>query len=1249
MGTVYRARDLETGQTVAVKILPGNLASEHQRFVHEAHTLVELSHPAIVGYVAHGVDDGQRFLAMEWLEGEDLADRLARRGLTVEESIALGRRAAAGLAAAHARGIVHRDVKPSNLLLVGGDPARTKVIDFGVARLGNRTAITRSGVVVGTAGYMAPEQARAAHETGPRADVFALGCVLYECLTGRPAFTGDHVLAVLAKVMLEASPRVSASRANVPPALDDLVARMLAKDPNDRPESAQEVLAVLEEVNPVTHEAPRAVSLTPRPLTTGEQRFLSIVVVDFDVLSVTTQTVTPEQAESDTRRVRELADRFDAQLTSLGEGTQVLTLATHGGATAQSARAATVALLLKETFPLARVALATGRAATHGGLPVGPVIDRATALIVTSSDDKSHVRIDDVTASLLGPHFRVKRAGDMFVLLDAESSGDVVRPLLGRPTPCVGREKELALLEATLRESATEPVARAVLLTAAPGTGKSRVRQELVARAKRGSDLTVLSARADPVGAGSALGIVRRLVRKAAELHDREPPAEQHARLRARLGEHLTGSAWVEVAEFLGELAGAPSDAPSPELRAARNDPRILSERMRRAFVAWLAAECAARPVLVAVEDLHWGDLASVSYLGEALRELAEKPLMVLAVARPEVHDLFPKLWASEGVQEIRLGGLTRSASERLARAVLGDNVPKETMARIIERADGNAFYLEELIRRVAAGAAEDLPETVLAMVEARLSALEPEARRVLRAASVFGEQLWEGGAVALLGEGTNAAEVASWMRVLVDRELLVPGRNDKFPGEVEYVFRHGLVRDAAYGMLTDADRQAGHALAATWLENAGERDPLVLAEHYERGGDLGRAVPWITRAALAAREGGSVQEALGLVERALVAKPEGEALGLLRALEGECLAWTLDWPRCLESSRSAVNLLPRHSPHWFLAVSATIYAGSTSGQIGAMLDLVDIERDFTDAVPTSGPFALGLAVMVLGLLLVGQRERAFQIADALEATAARRADADPSFSGWCRVARSLALLYGRDDPGGALVAIREALALHKIAGDPVGTATAALLLAQTLVELGAYEEGIRASLECEAYAEKRGLVFVRDWAVIYRARALVRTGRSEEGLRLLEPVAIDTGDLYRHLLVRTLQAEGSLRLGRLDEAETRARAVLDLDVPLPGVGAAVNDVLARVALARGRADEAVAFAEAGLVHQACSGLSFIGSTLHASRLAGLRALGRAAEARAEERFLRDRAVRIAASTPEAYRAGFLDAEPHRI
>jgi len=179
MGTVWRAHDLETNRSVAVKVLHLTSAEPFERFAREGKLLAGLSHPGIVSYVGHGTTAaGVPYLAMEWLEGETVAERLVREALTLRESLTLLRAAARGLAVAHARGIVHRDLKPSNLFLRDGRIEDVVLLDLGIARyVEGASQLTHSGSILGTPSYMAPEQAQGHLAVGPMVDVFSLGCL----------------------------------------------------------------------------------------------------------------------------------------------------------------------------------------------------------------------------------------------------------------------------------------------------------------------------------------------------------------------------------------------------------------------------------------------------------------------------------------------------------------------------------------------------------------------------------------------------------------------------------------------------------------------------------------------------------------------------------------------------------------------------------------------------------------------------------------------------------------------------------------------------------------------------------------------------------------------------------------------------------------------------------------------------------------------------------------------------------------
>ncbi|HRI68687.1 MAG TPA: protein kinase [Polyangium sp.] len=244
MAVVYRALDRTTGLPVALKVLHADGVRFAGHFARESYVLAELDHPGIVRYIAHGsLPSGELFLAMEWLEGEDVAQRCKRGPLSVADTVTLAMRVAQALGAAHARGVVHRDIKPGNLYLPDRDITKVKILDFGIARPQATRPATRTGILLGTPGYMAPEQIIGAPTIDPRADVFALGCVLYECLTGRPAFEAEQMMVLLSKMRAPEPPRPLDVRHDVPVALDEIISRMLSSEPAHRPQDGAAVAA----------------------------------------------------------------------------------------------------------------------------------------------------------------------------------------------------------------------------------------------------------------------------------------------------------------------------------------------------------------------------------------------------------------------------------------------------------------------------------------------------------------------------------------------------------------------------------------------------------------------------------------------------------------------------------------------------------------------------------------------------------------------------------------------------------------------------------------------------------------------------------------------------------------------------------------------------------------------------------------------------------------------------------------------
>ena len=244
MGEVFRGHDPVLNRDVAIKRISSGLDADEtlrKRFQREAQAVALLSHPHIITVYELGFEGGQMFMAMELLEGQDLKHAIAHRHMALDEKLALMEQISEGLAFAHARDLVHRDLKPANIHILPGD--KVKIMDFGLARMAG-SDMTSTGTVMGTPHYMSPEQVRGI-KADARSDVFALGCVFYELLSGHKPFDAESMHGVLFKVMQEEPAPLVEFAPDLPPVLAQVVERTLAKDPAERFQNAGELLAAL--------------------------------------------------------------------------------------------------------------------------------------------------------------------------------------------------------------------------------------------------------------------------------------------------------------------------------------------------------------------------------------------------------------------------------------------------------------------------------------------------------------------------------------------------------------------------------------------------------------------------------------------------------------------------------------------------------------------------------------------------------------------------------------------------------------------------------------------------------------------------------------------------------------------------------------------------------------------------------------------------------------------------------------------
>lgn len=1184
MGAVYRAFDRVTQQAVAVKVLRDSADEAVVRFGFEARVLGEIEHPHVVRYVAHGqLPSGQPYLAMEWLDGQTLAGRLVTGPLGIEETVELGRRVASGLGEAHARGIVHRDVKPGNLLLHHGDVRRVKLLDFGIVRADAMSpALTVTGTLIGTPGYMAPEQAK-----GPRSqfdgriDVFSLGCVLFECLTGRPAFQGTHLLARLAKLLMEDPPRVRELRPEVPEALDELIVQMLSKNPDGRPADGHAVVALLERMGSLEGPLTLPRPAPPQSLTHTEKRLVSVVAVVPPKIVHAEDSGANQDPSTLLDDVRGAVRPYGAKIEEIANGMFIALLVGTGPATDQAANAARCALRMRYMMPGASIVLLTGRGENTGRLPVGDVFESAASLLEQMSASEQSNRgiyIDDITRALLDARFSVTEEDGRLGLRGEQFVGSEARTLLGKPSPFVGRDRELRHLLELVEDAIEERHGRVVLVTGEAGTGKSRLRYEFLQRLRSTyPDLAISIGRGDWIGAGSAFALMASGFRTGLEIAKADSLDEGRSKLAAVVAAHVGAADRARVTEFLCEMIGLPlADGDDPRMRAARQNPAIMADQIQSAYVDLVRGILAVRAIVFVLEDLHWGDGPSIKLVDAALRELSDKPYIVVAFARPEVHQVFPQVWAGRGVHSMTLGGLSRRGCETLIKSTLGSKANAATISAMVDRSGGNAFYLEELIRAVNDGHGGQLPETVLGMVEARIATLEPEERRILRAASIFGDTFWQRGVNKLLRDDLSN-DSAAYIKDLCARELIVRRSTSRFSGETEYGFRHSLLREGAYAMLTDRDRALGHDLAAGWLVRAGEKDPMVLAAHFERGTTPEKAAAFYVKAAEHAMQGADFQSAIARAEKGLAVGATGETKAALQAVLSNVHILTAQYAKCYEISASILadsSLGPssraRALGH---AVASAIFLGRFDAFGELFPEILTIEPEPNVAALVTR----ALYPVFVMFVVTGQAHKGIPYLRRMEEIAARYGGTDFLVSAWSEFAFTFASRELHNDPWQAREHIQASSAHYAAAGAREYQAITCAHLGLSYMQLGLLTDAEELFNRVLAlpYAGKLSLMY----ATYYKSRLFLEWGRFDEALSAAETLANDVmaaNDRVMFWCARLLAVGILMASGKLDEADAILDELGEANAFLPFLRARFLSHRGEICRKRGHAEEAV-------------------------------------------------------------------------
>jgi serine/threonine protein kinase/tetratricopeptide (TPR) repeat protein len=908
-GIVYRAHDAVTQVPVALKVISaaGADAADQARFEREGQVLSELDHPGIVRVVAFGslevpcfdglgrrLEVGSPYIAMEWLDGEDLQARQRRAPLALRQALEVGRQVALALGAAHDAGVVHRDIKPSNIFLTGGffddmplaetsptsgvvdhdaldvgeasldDSAvrqlklgvvlpRTKLVDFGVASSSD-VRLTRTGAVVGTPAYMAPEQARGDASADARSDIYSLGATLFELVAGRPPHIGPNSIATLARLVTTPAPRLSELLLDVPLKLDALVHSMLSSNPDERPSSAREVASALEELLRDPDLPGLARPAEPRvELTSSGTRLVTTLVA--------LHVARGEERTWEIERLRE----HGADALPLGDDSLVAHLGAQRAHGDEGARALELGLTLAARG--ARVGVATGRMRVDRTRSAGEVVDQASALAREAGP--GGLLADANTADLARGRFQFKMLPRGIAMV----VGLGVRRDAGTMAPFVGRDAEFISTLSAYDRCVEDSTPMVVTVSGPPGIGKSRLGREFISRLTARPEAADGHARAprlmlmrcESYGRGQALGVATDALRALLGLPKGASIEQAEAALADRrlmtLGVLPAAAARASLHhQDGGILARLLANQPLPD----GIDPRGARDALWLSMTELVLSACAVEPCALIVEDAQWSDPESIAWMDHLLGRAGNKPLFVMMLMRPAFWRSQAQRFVGRDHVRVELRPIARRATREIARAMIGVGATDAMLDQVAQQAAGSPLFAEELARVVASGKDMGTAPTIEAAIQVSLDALEESARDAVVRASVFGMSVWDAGVVAL---GVEDAE--SSLRKLVGAELLVEHAGSRFAGTREYLFKHALVRDVAYASAGEELKRQLHAAAARWLASMGE-DSATVAQHFDLGGRHEEAADHWEAAARRALATNSLREAVTMADRAL-------------------------------------------------------------------------------------------------------------------------------------------------------------------------------------------------------------------------------------------------------------------------------------------------------------------------------------------------------------------------------------------
>ena len=925
MGVVFKAEDTRLGRLVALKLISPEIAEDprtREKFFREARLASSLQHQNIC--TIHEIDettDGQLFISMDYYEGDTLQHKLSEGNLPLKTVLEYAIQLTAGLNQAHTNHIVHRDIKPGNIMITGDDTV--KILDFGLARLLGTTDRTQTGKGMGTIAYMSPELAEG-KKIDHLTDIWSLGVVIYEMCTGELPFSNDYEAALIYSILDKSPLPPSEIREDIPEELERIIYRCLRKNKEERIQSASELLRELKQVRKNIKDRKSIHSeKTPSKQKHAERRFATILFSEITGYQEMLKSMEEEAVHAVMNQCTEIiintANKFGGTFSGKTRSSFMLLFGIPESTEKAPAQAINTCIEVRKAI---RELNKTGNLPVpldlKCGIESGMVM--ASPVLVNDREEFSvtgdilnfAMQLKDLAREgqiLAGPgtysntnrlfeykpvHTITPEGRDEPVSVYLLSSTQSKRTKTTATTTwhfrseMVGREKELETLHYyLLRLIRGEGFILNVIGEA--GIGKSRLLAEFL-KMKETGRVHVLEGRGLSSGLNLSFHPVMDIFRSLAKINESDGEPESLQKLEYAVQEFCPDSV-SEVFPFLATFMGFRLSGNYAE-RIIIVDDEGLEKLIMKNLQTLLMGAADKQPLVFIIEDLHWADQSSIQLLKSLYRLAEGHPILFINVFRPgyqqtgerireAIRDRYEKFHS-----EIPLNPLDDAQSERLTMELLNTkSLPQQVSAMINQRVEGNPLFIEEVIRsmvdegtvildkgtvRVTARITSILiPQTIQEVLMTRIDKLDEETRSVVKLASVIGRHFFSRVIREVVSEEVDINNILNY---LLKIQLI---RERSRMGEVEYLFKHALIQQAAYETIPSNQRDKLHLEVARAIEKS-FADRIqdffgILAYHYCHTEHHEKAEAYLIQAGEKALRSSASSEALHYYNEALV------------------------------------------------------------------------------------------------------------------------------------------------------------------------------------------------------------------------------------------------------------------------------------------------------------------------------------------------------------------------------------------